>query len=59
MMDFVLSVPEEVKMVEREYFNRWYSLKAYYMVTLVTSLPNLVSIEVSYVIDFFPKGTMC
>ncbi|XP_065210025.1 ATP-binding cassette subfamily G member 4-like [Planococcus citri] len=41
-MSPVLLFPEEVKLVEREYFNRWYSLKAYYMVTLVTSLPNLL-----------------
>lgn len=39
---FSFTVPEEVKLLEREYFNRWYSLKAYYMVTLVTTLPNLV-----------------
>lgn len=39
-------VPEEVKLLEREYFNRWYSLKAYYMVTLVTTLPNLVWKEI-------------
>lgn len=42
---FVLlkTVPDEVKLLEREYFNRWYSLKAYYMVTLVSSLIPLVS----------------
>lgn len=36
-------VPEEVKILEREYFNRWYSLKAYYMVTLFSTIPPLVS----------------
>lgn len=36
-------VPLEVKMMEREYFNRWYSLKAYYMCFSLAALPLMVS----------------
>lgn len=38
----VLVFPLEVKLMEREYFNRWYSLKAYYMCFTLAALPLMV-----------------
>jgi hypothetical protein len=36
-------VPTAVKLLKREYFNRWYGLKAYYMAITVASIPPMVS----------------
>ncbi|KAJ8922854.1 hypothetical protein NQ315_007889 [Exocentrus adspersus] len=38
----LLIVPLEVKLLRREYFNRWYSLKAYYVALNVAALPLLL-----------------
>ncbi|XP_073949751.1 ATP-binding cassette subfamily G member 4-like [Choristoneura fumiferana] len=38
----VLLFPTEVRMLRREYFNRWYSLKAYYAALTFASLPIMV-----------------
>ncbi|CAH0560095.1 unnamed protein product [Brassicogethes aeneus] len=38
----VLLFPLEVKLLRREYFNRWYSLKPYYLALTVASLPIML-----------------
>ncbi|XP_013136906.1 PREDICTED: ATP-binding cassette sub-family G member 1-like isoform X1 [Papilio polytes] len=38
----VLLFPMEVRMLRREYFNRWYGLKAYYAALTFSSLPVMV-----------------
>ncbi|KRT82798.1 ABC transporter ATP-binding protein [Oryctes borbonicus] len=38
----ILLYPPEVKLLEREYFNRWYSLKAYFTASTVTLIPIIV-----------------
>lgn len=35
-------VPSELRMIRREYFNRWYSLKAYYAALTLSTLPIMV-----------------
>ncbi|XP_025832790.1 ATP-binding cassette sub-family G member 1-like [Agrilus planipennis] len=42
-MTSVLMFPTEVQIVKREYFNRWYSLKAYYAAVIIRNLPLVVS----------------
>ncbi|KAJ2950237.1 hypothetical protein O0L34_g11599 [Tuta absoluta] len=37
----VLLFPMEVRLLRREYFNRWYSLKAYYTALTLSSLPSM------------------
>ncbi|XP_026314727.1 ATP-binding cassette sub-family G member 1-like isoform X2 [Hyposmocoma kahamanoa] len=38
----ILLFPMEVRILRREYFNRWYSLKAYYAALTFSSLPVMV-----------------
>ncbi|KAG5880493.1 hypothetical protein JTB14_035204 [Gonioctena quinquepunctata] len=38
----VLVFPVEVEMMRREYFNRWYSLKAYFVAVTLVNIPLLV-----------------
>ncbi|KAI5642773.1 ABC-2 type transporter domain-containing protein [Phthorimaea operculella] len=38
----VLLFPMEVRLLRREYFNRWYSLKAYYTALTFSSLPSML-----------------
>ncbi|KAJ8949881.1 hypothetical protein NQ318_010515 [Aromia moschata] len=35
-------IPLEIKLLKREYFNRWYSLKAYYIALSVATVPLLI-----------------
>ncbi|KAL1505555.1 hypothetical protein ABEB36_005097 [Hypothenemus hampei] len=44
----VLIFPLEVKLMEREYFNRWYSLKAYYFCFTLASLPLMILCSVMF-----------
>ncbi|XP_069705223.1 ATP-binding cassette subfamily G member 4-like [Periplaneta americana] len=43
VMTPVLLFPTAVRHLKREYFNRWYSLKAYYMAMTVASFPSMIS----------------
>jgi ATP-binding cassette subfamily G (WHITE) protein 1 len=53
----VLLFPLEVKMMKREYFNRWYSLKAYYSALTVTTLPPLIILGLMFsAIVYFMTG---
>lgn len=42
IMTPVLLFPTAVKLLKREYFNRWYGLKAYYMAITVASIPSML-----------------
>uniref|UniRef100_A0A2S2RAU7 ATP-binding cassette sub-family G member 1 n=1 Tax=Sipha flava TaxID=143950 RepID=A0A2S2RAU7_9HEMI len=42
IMGPVLTFPSEVKLLRREYFNRWYSLKSYFFASMITSLPSML-----------------
>ncbi|XP_066154170.1 ATP-binding cassette sub-family G member 4-like [Euwallacea fornicatus] len=45
----VLVFPIELKLMEREYFNRWYSLKAYYMSFTLASLPLMIIFSIMFI----------
>ncbi|XP_047513165.1 ATP-binding cassette sub-family G member 1-like [Pieris napi] len=52
----VLLFPMEMRMLRREYFNRWYSLKAYYAALTISSVPVMLSLgmlflTISYVMS--------
>jgi hypothetical protein len=36
---FTLTVPYEVKLMKKEYFNRWYGLNSFYMATTLSKIP--------------------
>ncbi|XP_060877169.1 ATP-binding cassette sub-family G member 4-like [Metopolophium dirhodum] len=42
VMGPVLTFPSEVKLLRREYFNHWYSLKSYFFASTITSLPSMM-----------------
>ncbi|XP_049868321.1 ATP-binding cassette subfamily G member 4-like [Pectinophora gossypiella] len=46
----VLLFPMEVRLLRREYFNRWYSLKAYYAALTFASLPVMVSLAMVFIV---------
>ncbi|GJQ84326.1 hypothetical protein Trydic_g5264 [Trypoxylus dichotomus] len=46
----ILLYPTEVKLLEREYFNRWYSLKAYFTAFTVTLMPIIIVTTVIFVL---------
>ncbi|CAG9762909.1 unnamed protein product [Ceutorhynchus assimilis] len=46
----VLVFPIEVKLMKREYFNRWYSLKAYYMAFTIASLPLMILCSIMFLV---------
>ena len=35
----ILTVPSEVKLMKKEYFNRWYGLNSYYMAMTLSKIP--------------------
>lgn len=41
---FNFLVPAEVKLVKREVFNGWYTLKPYFMALTVSRIPSIVSL---------------
>ncbi|XP_011499597.1 PREDICTED: ATP-binding cassette sub-family G member 1 [Ceratosolen solmsi marchali] len=42
MMLTVLTIPAEMNILKKEHFNRWYSLKAYYMSVTVVDIPVMI-----------------
>ncbi|KAK9878730.1 hypothetical protein WA026_023607 [Henosepilachna vigintioctopunctata] len=60
LMTPVLIFPSEVKLLKREYFNRWYSLKAYYMAVTVSGIPLLILFSMLFlvVVYFFSYQPM-
>ncbi|XP_013190739.1 ATP-binding cassette sub-family G member 1 [Amyelois transitella] len=53
----VLVYPQEVKLVKKEHFNRWYSLTPYYAALTVSKLPVQVSLNVLFcTIVYFMVG---
>lgn len=45
----VISVPKEVQLLKREYFNRWYGLNAYFCALTFAQLPMQVKKKISFV----------
>uniref|UniRef100_T1GX15 ABC-2 type transporter transmembrane domain-containing protein n=1 Tax=Megaselia scalaris TaxID=36166 RepID=T1GX15_MEGSC len=59
VMTPILSYSMEVKLVKKEYFNRWYSLTAYYMALTVSRIPlqiffNIVFLSLVYYLAGLP-----
>ncbi|XP_059053888.1 ATP-binding cassette sub-family G member 1 [Achroia grisella] len=53
----VLVYPQEVKLVKKEHFNRWYSLTPYYAALTISKLPVQVSLNVIFcTIVYFMTG---
>ncbi|XP_026732372.1 ATP-binding cassette sub-family G member 4-like [Trichoplusia ni] len=53
----VLIFPLQVRLLRREYFNRWYSLKAFYAALTVSSIPSMVILAFIFlVITYFMSG---
>ncbi|CAH0714590.1 unnamed protein product, partial [Brenthis ino] len=46
----VLLFPMEIRMLRREYFNRWYSLKAYYAALTLSSMPLMMCLGTLFII---------
>ncbi|KAH9644130.1 hypothetical protein HF086_015460 [Spodoptera exigua] len=52
-------VPFQVRLLRREYFNRWYSLKAYYAALTIASIPNMVILGIIFlVIAYLMSGQL-
>ncbi|CAB3223952.1 unnamed protein product [Arctia plantaginis] len=54
MMPVLLSFPTEVQLVKREYFNRWYGLKAYYAALVCSRTPPTIFFSLIYLIITYP-----
>uniref|UniRef100_S4NIB2 ABC transporter n=3 Tax=Pararge aegeria TaxID=116150 RepID=S4NIB2_9NEOP len=46
----VLLFPMELRMLRREYFNRWYSLKAYYAALTLSTLPFMLILGLLFIV---------
>ncbi|BES87415.1 ABC-2 type transporter [Nesidiocoris tenuis] len=46
----VLTYPFEIKVMKREYFNRWYSLKSFYLAKTLSTLPFIVPLGVVFIV---------
>ncbi|VVC39714.1 Hypothetical protein CINCED_3A018409 [Cinara cedri] len=51
----VLAFPYEVKLLKQEYFNRWYSLRPYYLAFQLSRVPSIVSYQILCIIEFYRK----
>nr|QAA95924.1 ATP-binding cassette sub-family G member 8 [Diaphorina citri] len=49
MLPALLYFPQEVKLLKREYFNRWYRLRPYYLALTLSRLPQQFVLGVIYV----------
>ncbi|KAK7791777.1 hypothetical protein R5R35_010562 [Gryllus longicercus] len=49
MLPVLLQYPQEVKLLKREYFNRWYSFNAYFLAATVARLPAMLLFNSLYV----------
>lgn len=47
---FSFSVPLELPIITREHFNRWYSLRAYYIAMTVADIPIQALCTVTYIV---------
>nr|WHB18096.1 ATP-binding cassette sub-family G [Dioryctria abietella] len=54
MMPVLLAFPKEVQLVKREYFNRWYGLKAYYAALVVSRTPATILFSLIYLAITYP-----
>ncbi|KAK9695455.1 ABC-2 type transporter [Popillia japonica] len=53
----ILLFPFELEIIKRQYFNRWYSLKAYYTALTLFNIPHLVSFSLIFnVIIYISTG---
>lgn len=50
----IFSVPTEVQLVKREYFNRWYGLKAYYAALVCSRTPSTIFFSLIYLFITYP-----
>ncbi|XP_073979305.1 ATP-binding cassette sub-family G member 1-like isoform X3 [Rhodnius prolixus] len=46
----VLTYPADIKLMKREFFNRWYSLKAYYLAKSFSSIPLIVILGFIFIV---------
>ncbi|KAF5282006.1 hypothetical protein FQA39_LY00530 [Lamprigera yunnana] len=46
LMRPALTYPEEIKILKREYFNRWYTLKPYYLAVTLQNIPVLTTLGI-------------
>lgn len=54
---FFLPVPSEINILIKEHFNRWYSLKAYYVALTIIDVPvTVISCALFTVIVYFMSG---
>ncbi|XP_075974130.1 ATP-binding cassette sub-family G member 1-like [Anticarsia gemmatalis] len=54
MMPVLLAFPTEVQLVKREYFNRWYGLKAYYAALVCSRTPATIFFSLMYLAITYP-----
>lgn len=54
MMPILLSFPTEIKLIKREYFNRWYGLKAYYAALVCSRTPSTILFSLLYLVITYP-----
>ncbi|KAK9709103.1 ABC-2 type transporter [Popillia japonica] len=48
LMPILLYFPTEVQLIKREYFNRWYSLRAYFAAMTVSTIPVTIIMSVLF-----------
>lgn len=51
---FFITVPTEVQLVKREYFNRWYGLKPYYAALVISRTPATIFFSLLYLMIAYP-----
>uniref|UniRef100_A0A8D9F7C6 ATP-binding cassette sub-family G member 1 n=1 Tax=Cacopsylla melanoneura TaxID=428564 RepID=A0A8D9F7C6_9HEMI len=57
LSSMIITYPLEFEITKREHFNRWFSLKAYYMATMVADIPVQIMCTLIYCVTvyFFSK----